>query len=207
MGDRDLLWLGLGGALLLVGGGAAAVLTGGKITSSSPGPDGQIAQSPDELLAQASATMGRPVSMDAYALARMAASEGSAEAAPRMHVALNDGDKHGWDALTTVTYSTAGGRTGSFGPQFVSSPRVVRRYATSRDPSRALLELAERVIVEHAQGVDPTDGAVKFADASSFGVQEGTGSFEDTVTRWAGEGLSPANVPGYSSDFYVFRRA
>lgn len=207
MTDRELLWLGIGGAALLLGGGAAIALSGPRVSSSTTDDDGQIAESPDELLAQAIATMGRPVSMDAYALARMAQSEGSAAARPRMLVALNDGAAEGWDALTTVTFSTAPGRTGTFGPQFVRSPRVVRRYATTKDPARAIVELAEQVIADWSAGNDETGGAVKFADRSSFGVQEGTGSFDDTVAAWAKERLTPSNVPGYSSDFFVFRRA
>lgn len=208
MSDRDLWLLGLGGAVLLLGGGTVAIaLSGNKITRSTLGGDGQIVQSPQELLAQASAAMKRPVTMAAYALARMAASEGTREARPRMHVALNDAADHDWDELTTVTYTRTPGQTRRFGKQHDSSSGITRRYATSRDPSRELVELAERVIIDHAQGNDPTYGAVKFVDASAFGVQEGTGSFEDLVDRWGREGLRPSNVPGYGSDFYVFRRA
>jgi hypothetical protein len=208
MTDRDLLWWLGGAALLALGGGAAAVaLSGPKITSSSTGTDGQIVETPDELIEQASSSLGRPVTMDAYALARMAASEGAREGRPRMHVALNDADAIGRSVLDTVTLSTAAGRTGSFGPQFVGSPRVVRRYATSKDPTRALVELAEAVILEHARGDDPTYGATKFADKSSFGVQAGTGSFADLVDRWRAEGYTPDTVWGYSTDFVIFRKA
>lgn len=207
MRDRDLLLLLGAGALLLAGGGVAVVrLTGARVSSSTTGDDGQIAESPDELLAQASSAMGRAVGMDAYALARMAASEGAAEAVPRMHVAINDAAELGRSVLDTVTTASPPRATGGFGPQFVSSPRVVRRYSTAKDPTADLVAIAEQVIADHEAGIDPTDGAVKFADARSFGVQEGTGSFEATVDRWAAEGLAPANVPGYSTDFYVFRR-
>lgn len=203
MGDRELLLL-LGGAALLLGGSAAAIaLSGPKVTSSTLGPDGQIVESPDELLAQACASMGRPVSMDAYALARMAASEGANEARPRMLVALNDGAHYGWDVLKTVTYTKAPGQIGRFGRQSVGG--ITRRYGTSLDPTRALVELAERVIPDWEAGNDETGGAEKFYDIGSG--QPGARKYEDVVAEWGTENFVPDTLPGYTDTFRIFRRA
>jgi hypothetical protein len=161
---------------------------------------------PDDLVAQASAVMGRPISADAYALARMARSEGIDAGELRIHVALNDladlNDRRGfgWSAADLITYSTDSAARGHFGQQ------LHRRYASPQDPYQGDIILAEKVLADHAAGVDPTQGAIKFVDKSSFGVQAGTGSYDATVTAWAAEGLAPFNLPGESDDFVVFRR-
>lgn len=162
---------------------------------------------PDDLVAQASAVLGTQIDADTYALARMARSEGIAAGALRIHVALNDladlntRKGYGWSAADLITYSTDANARGYFGSQ------THRRYSSSQDPYAGDVRLALETIAQHNAGVDPTGGAVKFVDKSSFGVQADTGTYDAIVATWAREGLSPFNVTGYSDDFVVFRRA
>lgn len=161
---------------------------------------------PGDLVTQASSVLGQQIDADTYALARMARSEGIDEGALRMHVALNDladlnnRKSYGWSAADLITYSTVATKRGYFGSQ------TSRRYSSAQDPYAGDAQLAVQTIAEHSAGVDPTGGAIKFVDKSSFGVQAGTDSYDAIVTTWAQEGLSPFTVPGYSDDFVVFRR-
>jgi hypothetical protein len=179
---------------------------GARLTYGTLGDDGIVAEDPAELVAAASLVMGREISTDAYALARMARSEGIDAGALRIHVALNDladlNDRRGfgWSASDLITYSTDSDARGHFGIQ------LHRRYASTQDPYQGDVVLAEGTMAEHARGADQTLGAIKFVDKSSFGVQAGTGSYADLVTRWAKDGLAPFSIPGESSDFVVFRR-
>ncbi len=165
--------------------------------SSPPGADGRIPDSPQSLAAQAAVTLGRDVAVDAYALARMLRSEGGRGPVPektaRAWVALNDRDAHGWTTLYTIV-----GPKGTFGPQ------RGWRYASGQDPYENDLYLAEAVLA--GQLPDNTGGATKFVDIDSFGVQEGTGSYEALVESWAKDGLQPFEVEGASAPFRVFRR-
>lgn len=179
----------------------------GQRLSQSPRLDsnGQVPLDPEELRAQAEATLGRPVSMDAYALARMIRAEGGSGPVPekqaRAWVALNDAHQHGWSLLYTIA-----GPDGLFGRQRgwrYASGRDERNGDTS-DPYENDLYVAESVLA--CVLPDNTGGAVKFVDIDSFGVQEGTGSYEDTVAKWAKDGLQPFEVDGASAPFRVFRR-
>lgn len=194
---------------------------GRQLTDVPVGPGGIVPATPAALAAAAAALLGRPVTAEAYALARMIRSEGATEWRLRGHVAINDAEDLGWMLLRVLTYSTAAWAAGSFGPQFTPAitrtddegglitarEKSVRRYTTSRDPFEADLVHAETVLAEHVAGTDPTGGAVKFVDRSSFGAQAGTGSYQALVDRWAQEGLRPFTVPGYSDDLVVFRRS
>jgi hypothetical protein len=167
---------------------------------------GIITADPADLLAQASAVLGRPISADVHALMRMARSEGIAAAELRVHVALNDladlNDRRGfgWSAFDLITYSTDPNARGKFGTQ------LHRRYASTRDAYAGDAARVELAVAEHAAGNDPTGGALKFVDKSSFGVQVGTSSYDALAASWAAEGLRPFTVPGESDDFVVFRR-
>lgn len=212
----EFLWLGGAAALGLLFWQKEAIVDvierGKKVTHAPVGPDGTVPGFPVELAAAAGAAMGRPILPHAYALARMIRSEGAAAGRVRAHVALNDAASKGWDVVRILTYSTNPDARGLFGEQYTPASRApggrtsVRRYATSKDPYEGDVVLAERVLAEHDAGDDPTGGAVKFADKSSFGVQEGTRSYAAVASQWAAEGLQPFNVPGYSDDLVVFRR-
>jgi hypothetical protein len=170
-------------------------------------PDNLIPSNPSDLVDQASAVLGTQLDADTYALARMARSEGIAAGDVRIHVALNDlADLNsrkslGWSPQDLITYSTNSAARGFFGSQ------SGRRYASSQDPYAGDVTLVQQTVAQHNAGIDPTGGAIKFVDKSSFGVQAGTGSYAATVASWAQEGLQPFNVPGYDDDFVVFRRA
>ncbi len=176
--------------------------------------DGIIPDDPAELAAQAGAVMGRDLPQELYDLARMLRSEkGNDDGRLRVHVALNDAAAHNWSTHFTITYSTNASAKGWYGEQFTPADRApggvksVRRYSTARDPYEGDIAIVEQVLLERAQGIDPTGGAEKFVDRSSLGAQEGSSSYDDIVARWASEGLQPFTVPGYSDDFVVFRRA
>jgi hypothetical protein len=166
---------------------------------------GQVPTAPEDLLAEAQVTLGRPIRMDAYALARMVRAEGGSGPVPekqaRAWVALNDAAKHGWSILKAVA-----------GPDLLFGQQRGWRYASGRDykdgstsdPYENDLYVAEAVLA--GQLTDNTGGALKFVDIDSFGVQPGTGTYEETVASWARDGLQPFEVDGTSSTFRVFRR-
>jgi hypothetical protein len=173
--------------------------TRGRQLSHSPPLDatGQVATPPAELLREAAALLGRSIAEDAYALARMIRSEGGsgsvAEKQARAWVARNDQAAHGWSMLKTIA-----------GPDLLFGRQLGWRYASGVDPFENDLAVAEGVLSGALP--DNTGGAVKFVDIDSFGVQEGTGSYEATRDQWASEGLSPRKVDGTRSDFRVFVR-
>lgn len=198
-------WLLVGGGALLLWEGdevvstARDLVTKGRRLSHGPalGTNGQVNADPELLRAEAAATLGREVTLEAYALARMLRSEGGkgspAEKQARAHVALNDAAAHDWSIVHTIA-----GPDGLFGQQ------RGWRYASGSDPYENDLAVAEAVLEGELE--DNTGGAVKFVDIDSFGVQPGTGSYFDLVERWAKEGLEPYTVEGTSDHFRVFRR-
>lgn len=173
------------------------VTRGKRLTTSSGDP---VTQTPAQLAAEASRVAGHAVSVEAYALARMIRSEnGSGTVLAKQavaHVALNDARAHGWTLLYTLTVNSRR-PAGSFGSQRGG------RYSTSRDPYENDLVIAEYAI----SGVlpDPTGGADKFVHKGAFGVQEGTGSYDSVVRRWAADGYQPTEIPG-TGDLVVFNR-
>jgi hypothetical protein len=193
----------------LAAGYAVNVFTRGqRLTHTSADADGVIQDDPEALVAAASAVMGRPLSPQAYALARMGRSEGVDGMEYRMHVALNDlGELRERypgtypDLEQLMIHSKDARSDGRFSAQGLG-----KRYATTRDPYEGDYQLALAVIADHGAGIDPTGGAVKFVDRDSFGVQEGTGSFDDLRERWAGDGLEASKLEGASDNFIVFRR-
>lgn len=174
---------------------------------------GVIRENPETLRQAASARFGTDLDRDLYAASRMVRSEGATEGAVRVHVALNDLDALGWpDLFTLLTYSTDPQRKGIYGQQSAPAfppqyPKaMVRRYATSKDPYEGDVRTAQAAISDHAAGIDPTNGAVKFVDRSSFGVQAGTSSFDALVQRWASDGLHPYTLPEYGDDLVLFKK-
>ncbi len=188
---------------------------GKRLTYSTIRPDGVVSDDPADLVDQASATLGRELPQEIYDLARMKRSEqGTDDGRLRVHVALNDAAENNWSTHFAITYSTNPTAKGRYGEQFTPASRApggvksVRRYATAKDPYEGDVSIVESVLLDRAQGIDPTGGAVKFVDRGALGgVQEGSGSYEDIVSRWATEGLHPFTVPGYPDDLVVFRRA
>jgi hypothetical protein len=172
---------------------------GRKLTSSTL-VNGTVQETPADLAGKASAVVGRTVSVEAYALARMIRSEaGSQNGTHKIAVAWvarNDARSHGWSLLFTLSYdrNDKGGKL--FGTQ------AGGRYSTARDPYEDDLKVAEAVLSGDAD--DPTGGAVKFVHISAFGVQAGTRTYEAVASEWARDGLSPSKVEGAGDDLRVF---
>lgn len=227
--DRNL-WIGLAGfgglvaALQLAGmdpiGDAVFAVTdvfqkGQKLSYGTLDPDtGIVAETPEALRMAAATRFGRDIDADTYALARMLRSEGAKEGALRVHVALNDQAALGWSSpFVLLTYSTDPQRKGMYGmqhsaalpPQYPNA--MTRRYATSKDPYTGDVLTAEAAQLDHAAGNDPSQGATKFVDKSSMGIQVGSGSFDALVSRWAADGLEPFTVPEYGEDLVLFKKA
>lgn len=217
---KDVQWwhlaLAAGGLLLLTEGediveGAVDVIRdfvtrGKRLTVSPRMVNNQVPTYPVDLLAEAQATLGREISMDAYALARMIRAEGGGGPVPekqaRAWVAVNDSRAHGWSMLYTIA-----------GPDFLFGQQRGWRYASGRDertggtvdPYENDLNVAEAVLTGELP--DNTGGATKFVDIDSFGVQPGTGTYEETAAKWRREsGLEPFEVEGAQPVFRVFRR-
>jgi len=185
------------------------------LTKTFLDPRGIVFQTPDMIRGAAQKELGRQITPGASALARMIASETDPRhpetAQIRAHIALNDlADLHSrhpdWHWASSIdgviTYSSIPAHNGYFGQQ-----RWGRRYASDKDYNEPQLLAAEKAIADHAAGIDPTGGALKFIDRRAMGgVQAGTGSFDAKVAEWAGEGLHPFTLRGYPDDLYVFRR-
>lgn len=209
---------GLGSGLLSAGATVAArgvldaVDRGSRLTYSTMGADGVIVEDPADLCAQMGAAVGRAVSQDAADLARMIRSEGAAAGIIRAHVALNDAAAHNWSLHFTLTYSTNPTAKGRYGDQYTPASQAPggvassRRYSTAHDPYEGDLTVAEQAIADDANGIDPSGGAVKFLDKASLKVQVGARDYDTIVADWAQDGLAPFTLPGFSSDFVVFRR-
>lgn len=210
------LALAAGGLLLLAEGGDVVEEVGNvirdytsrgkRLTVSPRMVNNQVPTYPANLLAEAQATLGRDISMDAYALARMIRAEGGSGPVPekqaRAWVAVNDSRAHGWSMLYTIA-----------GPDYLFGQQRGWRYASGRDertggtvdPFENDLNVAEAVL--SGELADNTGGATKFVDIDSFGVQPGTGTYEETVAKWRREsGLEPFEVEGARAPFRVFRR-
>lgn len=185
---------------------------GAKLTEAPAGTNGLVPIDPELLRKRASAVMGFDVLLDVYSAARMLRSEGAAAGEIRVHVAMNDAAALGWSLHQVITYSSNAEARGLYGEQFTPAARAPggvaskRRYASPRDPYAGDVEVAMQAMVDHRSGLDPTEGATKFVDKSSMGVQEGSGSYADLVARWGADGLRPFTLPGYGPDLVVFRR-
>lgn len=206
------LWKGKELATVVSDAVVDVVKRGKRLTFAGLGFDGVVPISPEALRGAASVQLGREVSQAASDMARMIRSEGSAAGRIRAHVALNDAAELGWGLHGLLTYSTNSNAKGFYGEQSTPASRApggiksVRRYSTAKDAYEGDVQVAEQVMAEHALGVDPTLGAVKFVDKASLSVQEGARTYESIVASWGSEGLRPFNVYGYSDDLVVFRR-
>lgn len=181
---RDLLFSSAkGGVDVLVD----LVGSGRKLTNSTRDSAGVVAEEPDTLRGDAEAFLGRSVSADAYALARMVRSEaGSADLTTKIrlaNVAINQARALGWSPFDVIVYHKTASRSDRFGSQ------ISGRFASGLDPYEIDLRAAEQAL----QG-DITNGATNFAHQSAFGKQLGTSSsIQPFVDTLAEEG----KVPGY----------
>lgn len=152
---------------------------------------------PAELAAAAAEILGRPVDVDAFAVATMIRSEAGlgpvAEKAACAWVAINDSRAHGWSMIYTIA-----------GPDRRFGHQAGWRYASGSAPYEDDLRIAEACL--SGQIGDPTGGAVKFVHISAFGIQPGTRSFDDVAAAWAGEGITLYPLEGARADFRVGRR-
>lgn len=213
----------LGGGVLWLGGAKelAAVTTdvftrGNHVTFGTLDPTlGIVLESPTVLRVAASQRMGVDLDDNTYALARMIRSEGAAQGLLRAHVALNDLQSFPYasDLFGLLTFSNDAQRRGVYGSQW--SPAVppnypkanARRYSTSKDPYEGDVNMAISAIGERNAGIDRANGAVKFIDKSSMGVQLGSKSFEAIDAAWQGEGLQPFTLADYGTDLVLYKRA
>lgn len=176
---------------------------------------GIITEPPESLRAAASTRYGQDIPEDVYAAARMVRSEGAAQGNLRVHVALNDliTFPYASTLFELLTYSTDPARRGWYGKQY--SPAVPpdypkankRRYATSGNPYEGDVLTASAAIREREQGIDRANGASKFIDRSSMGVQEGSRSFAEVDAEWKASGYTAFTLPEYGSDLVLYRKA
>jgi hypothetical protein len=153
-----------------------------RLTSSTVDAAGNVLESPDYLAGLATLTMGKTVSVEDYALARMLRSErtisarggNDAEGVAILWVALNDcAANNRGDMLACLTSGKGFGKQGS------------RKYSTARDPYDVDLALVGQV--RSGQVVDPTGGATHFMHRSGFVTPT---DYESVVARWAARGWS-----------------
>lgn len=179
----------------------------GNRLSDSTVVDGVVQEIPEVLQDQASAVLGFTADPDTLALARMGRSEGVDGEEYRMHVALNDlanlqrvyGSNVYSSLLALMIHSKNAAADGHFSEQGLG-----KRYATTRDPYESDYALAQKVLQDRAEGIDPTGGALKFVDKSSFAVQAGASTYASRVEAWAKEGLAPQTLPDATDNFVVF---
>jgi hypothetical protein len=121
-----------------------------------------------------------------------------------MHIALNELAASAYSSvLALLTHSKIAAANGMFSQQ-----REGKWASTSRDPYEGDYALADKVRQDHANGIDPSGGALRFVDKSAFATQPGvTRTYADVVAKWGAEGFSPVeDLPGCSNDFVIFVR-
>lgn len=221
-----IVWLSagsLGAALLFLGGAkevsdvARDVFTRGNRVSFGTLDKtlGIVLEAPEALRVAAGQRIGLDIDRDTYALARMIRSEGAAEGLLRAHVAMNDlaTFPYASDLFGLLTFSNDPKRRGLYGVQYSPAvppnyPRAnVRRYSTSGNPYEGDVHMALAALQERNTGIDRANGAVKFIDRSSMGVQLGSRSFEEVDASWQSEGLQPFTLTEYGSDLVLYKRA
>ena len=175
--------------------GAGMDLAAMKLTNAQLDSAGQCVASPEDLASQAGATLGSPVTVEEYALARMCACESlagtkgsDADKIARIWVALNDAAQTaGGDIVACLT----GGN--GFGPQ-----GGLRKYATGRrDPTDYHLTLVR--LCRNGATPDPTGGATHFMDKYGFADSEGTwdsARYAQVVSQWQGKGWTRVTTIG-----------
>ena len=172
---------------------------------------GVVQEDPEVLREEAEAVLGYAADLDTLALAVMGRSEGVDGEEARMHVALNDladlQATYGTGVYSSISalmlHSKVAAADGHFSEQYLG-----KRYATDRIPYEGDYHLAEKVRADHANGIDPTGGAVKFVDKDAFASQPGaTLTFAENDANWRAKGLVPDSVAGASNNFVIYRKA
>jgi hypothetical protein len=155
------------------------------------------------LAAEAGDVVGRIVSDEEFSLALMVASE-----EPRApddvreaicQVVINQALTAGLTITGLCQLHNSPNRSGHYGKQ------ITGRVATDRTPYEADLAIAARSIDNRSNGIDISSGATNFVNRYAFGVQEGSGSFAETVADWATEGKKPGTLFGYKNVVFFWK--
>ncbi len=175
---------------------------GMQLTHATVDASGIVQESAEELARQASETLGREVSREAQALARVCRSEeghaGQRAKTYLCHVMLNQAA--GRDIVDVIQAHNTATRDGHFGAQISGA------VASGSDPYESDLNAAEYALAERGQGQDPTGGATNFVDRRAFGVQAGTSTFEALVAKWGAGGKVPGRLPDAPDNLVFFWR-
>ncbi len=152
-----------------------------RLSSATVTDDG-VQESPQELAGQAAATLGAPVTIEEYTLARMVACESTSaakggndeEKEAIVWVALNDANaNNGGNIVACVTGGHGYGHQGS-----------LRKYATAlNDPTGHHLQIVRDCMTGRVP--DPTGGATHFLHRLGFKSRDG---YLAAVTKWTGYG-------------------
>ena len=180
---------------------ALAGLGNVRLTRATLDDSGNVVETPEDLAAAAAVTLGSPVTVDEYALARMCATESlsdikggsDADKNARIWVALNDAAKNnGGDILQCLT----GGK--GFGPE---GPR---KYATGRtDPTDYHLALVRAC--QSGTTPDPTGGATHFMDQYGFATNHiyDPDKYAATVALWTSYGWTKVLTVGKGLEIWT----
>jgi hypothetical protein len=170
---------------------AARELTNMRLTHAEQDDAGNCTATPEELAAEATQTLGEPISVEEYALARMVANEALSDIKggddddknARIWVALNDARaNNGGDIVQCLT----NGR--GFGPQPGG-----RKYSTGHpdggnDPTDYHLSLVQNCMAGTTP--DPTGGATHFMDKYGFATNHefDPAKYQSAVNLWQSYG-------------------
>jgi hypothetical protein len=158
-----------------------------RLTSATLTDNG-VAETPQELAGQAASTLGSPVTIEEYTLARMLACESTPE-----RKGGNDEEKQAivWVALNDANANNAGDIvacvTGGHGYGHQGS---LRKYATAlQDPTGHHLEVVRDCMTGRVP--DPTSGATHFMRRRAFDTHAAYLAVVDTWTKrgWQNIGL------------------
>lgn len=178
--------------------GSALLNRGRRLSSCTLDDAGNVNETPDALTAQATAILGRAVTVTAYTRARVSYSEHPAAGAKEIqciqNVLANDAAKEGWDVVKCATVTNPAVTSaidGEYGHQ------SGRRYASYLDPYEAHLAIAEQL--EAGTLGDLTFGATHYVHITGYA------SFADflddhaNVKKWIAAGVVPVDLGGVST--------
>lgn len=184
---------------------------GNKLYDSTVDAAGVVTDDPDVLRMQAEAVLGYAADLDTLALATMGRSEGVDGMEARMHIALNHLDElqrqYGTGVYSSISalmlHSKNPAADGHFSEQYLG-----KWASTSKAAYEGDYHLAEKVRADRANGIDITDGALRFVDKDAFSSQRGaTKTYAQVVAKWGADGYVPGSVADATDNFVVFRRA
>jgi len=165
------------------------ITRGRRLTRTTLDENNDVPDAPADLAAEAGSEMGRPVSLEAYALARMLASEESKASATTKAaiawVAVNEARRRG-TSVSGLLLRDNGPGNGRFGEQR-------GRYASTRtDPYEGDLQVAEAVL--SGEVGDITGGAVHFyrpeLQDRLYDLGKTSKTAEQIDREWGGEGFT-----------------